>query len=116
MRFFKVFLIVLVFFLSMIFFVQNNQVLSQTMSLELNLFVKTWRSIPLPFYFLVLASFVAGAIFCLAYFLIEKMRLTRELKQCRSRLASLEQEVNSLRNLPLAENGYPGIDETSQGA
>ena len=101
MRFIKVLIIILLFFFAMMFFVQNYEVLSQTMPLKLNVYLRDWKSIPLPFYLLILVSFLLGALFTLFYFVLERLRLASELRSCRSRLGRLEKELTSLRNLPL---------------
>ncbi|MGE4298562.1 MAG: lipopolysaccharide assembly protein LapA domain-containing protein [Desulfovibrionaceae bacterium] len=107
MRFLKVFLHVLLIFLAMMFFIQNTAVLSEPMTLQFNLFFRSWYSIPLPFYFLLLLAFFVGGAYTIIYFFMEKVRLSGQLRQYRSRMASLEQEVNSLRNLPLEDKGFP---------
>jgi uncharacterized integral membrane protein len=114
MRFAKVIGLVLLFVISMLFFVQNTPVLSETMQLRLDLFFQSWKSIPLPFYFLLLLGVLAGALFCTLYFIGEKRRQGKALRQCRAKLASLQQEVNSLRNLPL-ENDYSSGEQGGSG-
>jgi lipopolysaccharide assembly protein A len=114
MRFVKVVFLILLFFISMMFFIQNTEVLSQSMSLKLSLFTEslTLKSVPLPFYFLLLIGFVLGGALVLFYFLLDKIRLTKALKHNKGRIAKLEQEVNSLRNLPLDNSMHAGHGET----
>ena len=107
MRYLKVLLLILFFFVSMLFFIQNNEVLSEELVLQLELFDWHFASRELPFYLVVLLSFVAGSLFSLVYFISEKIRLSRELKASNNKRAALEQEVTSLRNLPLEEETYP---------
>ena len=107
MRYIKVLLLILFFFISMIFFIQNHEMLSSDLILKLELFDLDFVSRELPFYLIVLLSFVVGSVFSMTYFLAEKLRLSRELKASKAKLAGLEQEVNSLRNLPLGEEAYP---------
>ncbi len=115
MRFVKVIFLILLFFVSMMFFIQNTEVLSQSMSLKLSLFTEslTLKSVPLPFYFLLLIGFVLGGALVLFYFLLDKIRLTKEIKHNKSRIAKLEQEVNSLRNLPLDNSMHAAHGENS---
>lgn len=113
MRYIKVLLLTLFFFISMVFFIQNNAVLSNLLSLRIELFDLHLVSREMPFYLIVLISFVVGSIFSLSYFLGEKIRLSRELKAANAKLADLEQEVNSLRNLPLEEESYPSASQKS---
>ncbi|HDQ40289.1 MAG TPA: DUF1049 domain-containing protein [Desulfonatronum sp.] len=109
MRYIKVLLLTLFFFVSMIFFIQNNQALSALLVLRLDIFGLELVSKEMPFYLLVLISFVIGSIFSLSYFLCEKLRLAKELKAAKAKLATLEQEVTSLRNIPLDNETYPAI-------
>lgn len=107
MRYLKVLLLTLFFFVSMVFFIQNNEMLSNELVLKLELFDLSFVSRELPFYLIVLLSFVVGSVFSMSYFLAEKLRLSHELKSCKAKLTALEQEVTSLRNLPLEEEAYP---------
>jgi lipopolysaccharide assembly protein A len=107
MRYLKVLLLTLFFFVSMVFFIQNNEMLSNELILKLELFDLSFASRELPFYLIVLVSFVVGSVFSMSYFLAEKLRLSHELKSSKAKLAALEQEVTSLRNLPLEEEAYP---------
>ncbi len=112
MRYLKVLLLTLFFFVSMVFFIQNNEMLSNELVLKLELFDLSFVSRELPFYLIVLVSFVIGSVFSMSYFLAEKIRLTHELKSSKAKLAALEQEVTSLRNLPLEEEVYPSSSKT----
>ncbi|GAB6057953.1 LapA family protein [Desulfonatronum parangueonense] len=116
MRYLKVLLLILFFFVSMLFFIQNNEVLSEELVLQLELFDWHVASRPLPFYLVVLLSFVVGSVFSLAYFIGEKIRMSRELKAANNKRAALEQEVTSLRNLPLEEETYPTAPQKTVAA
>lgn len=109
MRYIKVLLLTLFFFVSMIFFIQNNQVLSSLLVLQIDILGLKLISREMPFYLIVLASFVTGSLFSMMYFLCGKIRLAGELKAAKVKLAALEQEVTSLRNLPLQNETYPGM-------
>lgn len=105
MRFIKVLFLLFLFVFSILFFSQNNEVLLQELTLKLDVpYVTTLHSIPLPFGFLILTSFVAGCLLTMVYFGIDKVRAGAKLKECRTRMASLEQELNSLRNMPISED------------
>ncbi len=101
MRYLKFLVLLLVFVVSMLFFVQNNQSLSAAVVLEFSVLSMHLYSLPLPVYFLVLAGFFLGAVFCLAFLLFDRIRLGIELKSLRTRYATLEDEVLSLRTIPL---------------
>lgn len=101
MRYLKFFALVLVFVVSMLFFVQNNQALSTSVVLEFNLVAMHLYSLPLPLYILALGGFFLGAVFALAFLLVDRIRLGLELKTLRTRFAALEDEALSLRTIPL---------------
>jgi len=104
MRYLKFLVLLLLFVVSMLFFVQNNQPLSTTVQLELNVVAAQFYSLPLPLYLLVLGGFLVGALVCLAFFLFDRIRMGLELKALRTRYASLEDEVLSLRTIPLNQS------------
>lgn len=110
MRYVKVLLLVLFFFLSMLFFIQNKDTVTQTYELVLAVpFLFNFRSIPLPFYLIVLVSFVVGGLLCIAYFLAERFRQAGQVKDLRNRIAGLERELNQLRTMPLEDQGRDNL-------
>lgn len=104
MRYVKVLLLVLVFFLTMVFFFQNQEALSKEMVLKLNLFFTApMNSIPLPLYFLVLAAFMVGALVTLLILLWDKVHLSARHMKATWRVRALEKEVTALK----ATHGKP---------
>jgi len=116
MRYLKSLVIILVFVVSMLFFVQNNQPLATSVVLEFNVVAAHLYSVPLPLYILVLGGFLLGALFSLAFLLVDRIRLGRELKSLRTRYAALEDETLSLRTIPLnqPENQQASSIQNSQ--
>ena len=105
MRFIKVLFLLVLFVFSILFFSQNNDVLLQNLQLVLDIpYVATLHSIPLPFGVIVLAAFTAGCLLTIVYLAVDKFRSASRLRECRTRMASLEQELNSLRNMPIQED------------
>ncbi|MEZ7195683.1 DUF1049 domain-containing protein [Pseudodesulfovibrio karagichevae] len=115
MRFIKVLFLLALFVFSILFFSQNNDVLLQNLTLILDIpYVATLHSIPLPFGVLILTAFVAGCLLTMIYFAVDKFRGVAKLKECRTRMASLEQELNSLRNMPISEAPSFSSTETKE--
>jgi uncharacterized integral membrane protein len=115
MRFIKVLFLLALFVFSILFFSQNNDVLLQNLTLILDIpYVATLHSIPLPFGVLILTAFVAGCLLTMIYFVVDKFRGSAKLKECRTRMASLEQELNSLRNMPISEEASYTSTETKE--
>jgi putative membrane protein len=84
-----------------LFFIQNQTLLLSTMGLKLDLFVVKFVVPEVPLYSVIVGSFFFGAVLCLFFLLMDKIHCASQLRSCRKRLRSLEEEVNSLRNLPL---------------
>ena len=116
MRFIKVLFLLALFVFSILFFSQNNDVLLQGLTLKLEIpYAMTLHSIPLPFGVLILAAFVAGALLTMVYFGVDKIRMGSKFRECKTRMASLEQELNSLRNMPISESQpYGSADDKNE--
>lgn len=117
MRFLKVLALVIVFFLTMVFFQQNTGELSQAVTLKFDLLFKAWSTIPLPIYFLILGAFTLGAVIAVLFFLIERIRLGAAVRKARRQVKKLEKEVNALRTRPLdAIESLPAAEASSNAA
>ncbi|GFH62678.1 MAG: conserved hypothetical protein [Candidatus Desulfovibrio kirbyi] len=106
MRYTKVLLLIVLIFLTLVFFSQNHTVLSQDMELKLNLlFVPSMTSSPLPFYYLVAVAFFLGALFALSCLIWDKLHLSARLLKNKWRIASLEREVEKLKKCAGEQQG-----------
>ncbi|MCF8104598.1 MAG: LapA family protein [Desulfohalobiaceae bacterium] len=112
MRYVKVLVVVLLFLFGIIFFMQNTQFINTTITLQFNFPGIDWSSSPIPIYLFILLAFCIGVLVSLIYFSLDKFRQGRELKWYKTRVKSLEQEINSLRTLPL-EN-QPAANENKE--
>ena len=107
MRYVKFLALLLLFFFTMALFAQNMQALSQPLEMRFDLLGSQWFDFSYPVYLYLLGVLVLGGLLSMLFFLTERFRLTGALGRCRARLKSLEQEVNSLRTLPLEDKGGP---------
>lgn len=97
MRYLKVLILAVFFFLALVFFFQNQTPLSQEMQLTLNLFfMPPITSISLPFYFLLLGAFVIGCLLSLFLLVWDKFTTSARLVKTKWRVSSLESEVARL--------------------
>lgn len=97
MRYVKALVLVLIFFVAMIFLFQNQTSLSQTLSFKLDLlFMPAMTSIELPFYFVLLAAFLLGALLCLILLLWDRMRLTAQIMRANFRVQAMQNEEKKL--------------------
>ena len=94
MRYIKVLLLVLIFFVSMIFLFQNQETLGKDMTLRLHLFfLSPLQPLSLPTYFILLAGFLLGALVATALLLWEKISLSAKLMKAQWHIRNLEKEV-----------------------
>lgn len=107
MRYVKFLALLLLFFFTMALFAQNMGTLAQPLELRFNLLGMQWFDFSYPVYLYLLGVLVVGGVLSMLFFLTERIRLTGALNRCRGKLKSLEQEVNSLRTLPLADQDKP---------
>ena len=94
MSYIKVLLLVILFFLVMMFFVQNQGAFSQAVPLKLDLlFLPPVESAPMPFYTLLIICFVLGALCILAMLMWDRVSLSAKLTVANMRVRSLEKEL-----------------------
>ncbi|NCC25441.1 MAG: LapA family protein [Deltaproteobacteria bacterium] len=110
MRYIKVLGLVLIFFFSMLFFVQNTELLTNGMVLKLQIFSYQFTSQEIPFYLLILGGFVVGSVLSLLYFLTDKIRMANQAKLLEKRIQALDKELNSLRTMPLGNEAYKPVE------
>ncbi|MBR3880333.1 MAG: LapA family protein [Mailhella sp.] len=95
MRYIKVFLLVLLFFVIMMLFVQNQASFSDSVTLTFDtMFGPTFKSIPMPRYALLLISFALGALLVLAMLLWDRLSLSSRLGAARRRGNSLQKQLD----------------------
>lgn len=93
MRVIKVLFLLAFFFVCMLFFVQNTAILETPLLLKLGAFGYQVQSPGVPFYVVLLLSFVAGGLFCTLYFLAEKVRLAAGMRSLQNKVNALEKQM-----------------------
>ena len=95
MRYIKVFLLVLLFFVIMMLFVQNQASFSDPVTLKFDpLFAPAMESIPLPRYALLLICFALGAGLVLAMLVWDRLSLSSRLAVATRRGNSLQKQLD----------------------
>jgi hypothetical protein len=108
MRFVKVLLLLAVFVLGLLFFVQNSSELgfvqqgaeqAKTLTLHLDLYFSglKWQSDAIPLYIVILAAFAVGMLFATALLLVDRIRVGCALMSRKRAVRILEKEVERLR-------------------
>ena len=94
MRFFTLIVLLAVFFLALVFMLQNkDQVLTLTLG--------SWTSEPQAAVYIILGAFFAGVVFTSLVGIIEGMKLRAGNARLKRKIRKLQSEVDALRNLPL---------------
>lgn len=89
--------------LAVIFMIQNIEPLSNPLSLRLNLYFLNLESTPYPTYLVIMLAFFFGLLGASMVGLLERMRLRKEIRARKKDIDKLNNEINSLRNLPLTD-------------
>jgi uncharacterized integral membrane protein len=98
----KIILGILIGLLVIVLAIQNNDTLNQTVQLRFNpVFTQEMRSGAVSLYQIVLVSFLAGVLGTGLHGMIERFRLKKRIRSLTRELQEKDQELNSLRNLPL---------------
>ena len=105
---FLVFIMLLVFIL----LVQNHEAFNTKIILKANLLIGHYETPELSIYLISTISFVLGVIIIWVYDLLERIQLRRQIKKLKNESKEKDNELNSLRNLPIiSENVTPGIPD-----
>ncbi len=101
MRFIKVLLLIVIFTCGLLFFIQNSKALESPITLGFSLYYGdlSWTGKPLPFFVIVLGSFVVGALLASAYLLFERVRIGCTLLKYKNDLRSRDKEIARLRTI-----------------
>ncbi len=97
MRYLKVFLLVLIFFIVMMFFVQNQASFSDPVILKLDLLIiPEMESIPLPLYSVMLICFALGAFIVLLMLMWDRVTISSRAIAARRKAMNLEKKLNQV--------------------
>ena len=115
MKHVRVVLIILFVLLIITVAVQNYTVMATKVTFRLNLLFFNHETPPMSLYLVVIIAFLLGVIFTGFYGITERFRLKREIKLLKKESKRKDQELQSLRNLPVtAEEVAPEEDQTLQ--
>lgn len=94
--------------LLIVFLFQNYEAFLSATTLELRLpLLPTLASKPIPLYGLILGSVFGGGLMTALYLGFGNFRLRRKLSSVEQQNDSLQEELKSLRNLPITEADVP---------
>ena len=100
--------LLLLMVLLIVFLFQNYEAFLSATTLELRLpALPPLASKPIPLYALILGSVFGGGLMTALYLGLGNFRLRRKLRSVKRQNDSLQEELNSLRNLPITEADVP---------
>ncbi|MDL2266361.1 hypothetical protein LJC46_00025 [Desulfovibrio sp. OttesenSCG-928-G15] len=102
MRFIKVLLLLVLFIVGLMFFVQNSGALDAPLQLQFDMYVNglKWTTEGVPFYFVVLAAFGVGMLFATILLFFDRIRIGCELLRHKRDVRDLKTEVERLGGNP----------------
>lgn len=116
MRYLKTFIICLAVALAIVFMVQNIEPLSHLLSIHLNLFFVQFQTTPYPTYMVILLAFFVGLLVASLLGVVERHRQRGRIKALNKELKNLNDELSSLRNLPITSDPVAAASEETAPA
>jgi len=105
MRHVKAIIVVLFLLVVVVVAVQNYQALTTPINFKINLLFFKAETAGLPVFLIAVVTFLIG-VFCLwIYGISERLNYRRQIKRLMKDVKEKEQELNSLRNLPVTNEG-----------
>lgn len=100
MQFLKMILFILLVVLVVTFVLQNQWIVNQQFSIGYGL----WKTNEIRLFYMLLFMFFFGIFLSACCYIIKYNKLKRTLSQNKRKIAQMEKELVSLRNLPITEN------------
>lgn len=104
MGYLKAFVVSAAVALAVIFMIQNIEPLSHPLALRLNLYFVNLESTPYPTYLIIFLAFFFGLLGASLVGILERLRLRKQVKTRGKEIDRLNNEINSLRNMPVNES------------
>ena len=114
MNHFKFLLAIILMLLVVVLLVQNHEAMSTQVGFKVNLVFLNYESSNVTLYHLLTIAFLFGVVISSLYGIIERIRFKKQIKILTTELRDREEELNSLRNLPITHDDVspPETDET----
>ena len=93
MSYVKAFIIGFLSLISLVFVIENIEVLRQTIQLRLNLYVAKLETAPLEVWVLTILSFALGAVLVLIYFVYDHIKQRQVIRQLRQNIEIMTMEL-----------------------
>ena len=107
MKYLKFMLAVFLMLLIIIIAVQNHEAMSTNIVFKVNIFSLELQSSMVSLYYIVPTAFLFGVVITGLYGMIERFQLKKQIKVLVSTAQEKDEELNSLRNLPITADDVP---------
>ena len=104
MKYFRFIIAIVLIVLVCAIIIQNHLAMSTSVVFRLNLIFTEFTSVPISLYVVVILTFVFGVLITWFYGMIEQYRLRRDIRVLEKGLREKDEELNSLRNLPITSD------------
>ena len=101
MKHLKFMLAIILMLLVIILIVQNHEAMSTKVAFKVKLLFLDYQSTEMSLYYVVTISFLFGVIIVGLYGMMERFHLMRQIRVLTHASREKDQELNSLRNLPI---------------
>ena len=92
--------------------IQNDAAFATKVTFKVNLIYASYESPDIPIYIISSIALILGFLCAWIYFMLERFQLKRQMNNLRKELREKDNELNSLRNMPItSENVTPDIQE-----
>ncbi len=115
MKHVKFLFIVFIMLVIFILLVQNHAAFNTKVIFKVDLMIIKYQTPEISIYLISLTAFVLGVIITWIFNLLERFQLKRQITNLRNESREKENELNSLRNLPItSEDTIHGIQENDE--
>ena len=92
---------IIVVLIVVILIVENQETFSTKVIFKINFFSYHYQSVEISLYYIVTIAFLFGILVAGLYGILERYQLLKEIKRIKRDSKEKEEELNSLRNLPI---------------
>jgi len=114
MKYIRFILAILIMLFVVVLIVENHEAMSTQVSFRLDLLGWSYKTGLFSLYQIVTVSFLFGVLITAIYGIIERWKLRKEIRSLQREIRDKDQELNSLRNLPITSEKLESVSNRSE--